>query len=211
MTSWTERLRREFLKTEGVPTDKTDKTPIWGLSSVSSVPPSAVFENSDGLSSVLSVPTPLVFEKQDVGPAANDAVNGTRRPPGLSPKLLAASLALDAQIEAQDRLRGTTVTHGEPSRAGRQADLTAARLHQFVDRGLSHADAKDLADRLALRGADDDRRTCLECGHLGGYGRTGWRCGNWQAAGISSNPRHTALAPDLATLPQRCAGFALSN
>ena len=47
MLTWTERAKNEILKTVGGPTDKTDKTPVLGLSSVLSVPTPTVFENHD--------------------------------------------------------------------------------------------------------------------------------------------------------------------
>ncbi len=70
MLTWAERAKNEILKTVGVPTDKTDKTPVLGLSSVLAVPTPATLATTDGLSSVLSVPPPAVFEKHafDDGP-----------------------------------------------------------------------------------------------------------------------------------------------
>jgi hypothetical protein len=63
MLTWAERAKNEILKTVGVPTDKTDKTPFLGLSSVLAVPTPATLAATAGLSSVLSVPPPAVFEK----------------------------------------------------------------------------------------------------------------------------------------------------
>jgi hypothetical protein len=57
----------------------------------------------------------------------------------------------------------------------------------------------------------DDRRSCLECRHLSGYGPTSWRCGNWQAAGIAIRPRDTQLPADLVLQLQRCDGFATAT
>ena len=70
MLTWTERAKNEILKAVGVPTDKTDKTPVCGLSSVLAVPTPASLAATAGLSSVLSVPPPAVFEKHafDNGP-----------------------------------------------------------------------------------------------------------------------------------------------
>jgi hypothetical protein len=65
MLTWAERAKNEILKTMGVPTDKTDKTPVLGHSSVLAVPTPAAMATTAGLSSVLSVPPPAVFEKYD--------------------------------------------------------------------------------------------------------------------------------------------------
>ena len=59
-----------------------------------------------------------------------------------------------------------------------------------------------LADGLVIRDREgDDRRLCLECTHLQGYGR--WHCGNWQAAEVAQQ----GLARDLVLMLQRCGGF----
>ena len=65
MLTWTERAKNEILKTVGVPTDKTDKTTVLGLSSVLAVPTPATLAATDGLLSVLSVPPPTVSEKHN--------------------------------------------------------------------------------------------------------------------------------------------------
>lgn len=77
-----------------------------------------------------------------------------------------------------------------------------ARLARFTDKGVSHEDAERLADALVIRDREgDDRRLCLECTHLQGFGR--WRCGNWQAADVSQQ----GLARDLVLMLQRCRGL----
>ena len=83
-----------------------------------------------------------------------------------------------------------------------EIDTYTARLARFTDKGMSLADAERLADKLVIRDRDgDDRRLCLECTHLQGFGR--WRCGNWQAADVVRD----GLARDLVLLLQRCSGF----
>jgi len=73
---------------------------------------------------------------------------------------------------------------------GTEIDLFAARLARFTDKGVIHGDAELMADRLVQRDREsDDRRLCLECAHLGGYGVTSWRCGNWQRAGVAHRAR----------------------
>ncbi len=138
---------------------------------------------------------------------------GTVRPPGLSPLLLAASLALDASISAAGTLPGNDPDAdcwpNSTAMNGAEIDLFTARLHRFTDKGLIHADGEALADKLVIRDREaDDRRSCLECRHLSGYGHTSWRCGNWQAAGVAIRPRDTQLPADLVLQLQRCDGFA---
>lgn len=174
---------------------------------------------------VVSVaPTLAPFQKNEVPTAAaNDTAPtptpttvmvdiGTVRPPGLSPLLLAASLALDASIVAAGALPGSDPdAHCWPhSRAmnGAEIDLFTARLHRFNDKGLTIADGESLADKLVVRDREaDDRRFCMECRHLSGVGQTSWRCGNWQAAGVAVRSRDSLLPADLVLQLQRCHGF----
>lgn len=81
-----------------------------------------------------------------------------------------------------------------------------ARTRRFVRLGFSAGDADDLAERFALRDADpsDDRRACLECRALSGYGSS-LRCGRAVPAGLYGRGE---LGPDLATQLQRCPAFA---
>ena len=174
---------------------------------------------------VVSVaPTLAPFQKNE-GPtaAANDTAPtptpttvmvdiGTVRPPGLSPLLLAASLALDASIVAAGALPGNDPNaHCWPHSTamnGAEIDLLTARLHRFTDKGLTIADGEALADKLVVRDREaDDRRFCLECRHLSGVGQTSWRCGNWQSAGIATRSRDSQLPADLVLQLQRCDGF----
>jgi len=141
---------------------------------------------------------------------------GTIRPAGLSAKLLAASLALDAQIHADGLLPGNGADRycwpNSTAMNSAELDTFAARLARFTTKGLPYPEAESTADRLVQRDRDsDDRRLCTECQHLQGYGASSWRCGNWQAAGIAINPRSTQLAAGLVYQLQRCPGFAPSS
>ncbi|MBK9444582.1 MAG: hypothetical protein IPN53_26295 [Comamonadaceae bacterium] len=103
---------------------------------------------------------------------------GTVQPPGLTPLLLATSLALDAQIHAAglDTDRHATAMRNE------SADLYAARLARFTDKGVIHGDAELVADKLVIRDRDsDDRRLCLECSAPGRLRRD--KLALWQLAG----------------------------
>jgi hypothetical protein len=237
MSTWAARAKAAISQKGLCGTAKTDENPVFGLSSVSSVPTEAVCQTPDRLLSVLAVPTPPVFEKRDVEPAAaNDpapaptttvqaviaeSVNklidiGTVRPPGLSPLLLAASLALDASISAAGTLPGNDPEADCWPRSaamnGAEIDLFTARLHRFTDKGLTRTDGEVLADKLVIRDREtDDRWSCLECRHLSGYGHTSWRCGNWQTAGVAIRPRDTQLPAELVLQLQRCDGFATAT
>ena len=91
---------------------------------------------------------------------------------------------------------------------GSEIDTFTARLARFTDKGLIQIDAESLTDKLVQRDRDsDDRRVCLECTHLTGYGVTSWRCGNWQAAKVAHRARDNQLPADLVMQPQRCNGF----
>jgi hypothetical protein len=88
-----------------------------------------------------------------------------------------------------------------------EIDTFTARLARFTDRGVILSDAESLADRLVIRDREqDDRAICLECSHL----HRGWRCGNWQRAGVAIRSRDAQLAPDFMHLLQRCDGFTQS-
>jgi len=150
-------------------------------------------------------PTPAPAKVQALPPAdsASGALIdiGTVRPPGLTPALMTASKALDAQIHAAGALPVNPDTDCWPNSTamnGAELDTFTARLARFTTKGLSAPDAESLADKLVIRDRDtDDRVLCLECRHMAGYGRASWRCGNWQRSGIAINPRSTQLAAGL--------------
>ncbi len=137
---------------------------------------------------------------------------GTIRPPGLSPKMLAASLALDASIAAAGpNSVPETDRHCFPYSAamtGAEIDTFTALLHRFTTKGVIQLDSEWLADKLVQRDRDSgDRGLCLECIHLGGYGASSWRCDNWQRAGIAGRARDAQLPADLVCQLQRCDGL----
>jgi hypothetical protein len=161
-------------------------------------------------------PTPTPATVQAVPPtdsASGEVIDiGTLRPPGLSPVLMAASLALDAQIHAAGLLPGNDADRwcypDSTAMTGAEIDTFAARLARFNDKGVRQMDVESLADKLVMRDREqDDRRVCLECTHLGGYGATSWRCGNWQAAGVAHRARDAQLPADLVFKHQRCDGL----
>ena len=83
-----------------------------------------------------------------------------------------------------------------------EIDTFTARLGRFTERGLHLDDAERLADTLVIRDREgDDRRLCLECIHLQGFGR--WRCGNSELANV---PPY-GVARDLVLMLQRCDGI----
>lgn len=83
-----------------------------------------------------------------------------------------------------------------------EVNTFTARLARFTDKGVSLADAERLADELVIRDREgDDRRLCLECTHLQGFGR--WCCGNWQTADVAQQ----GLTRDLVLMLQQCSGL----
>ena len=91
---------------------------------------------------------------------------------------------------------------------GREIDAFTARLSRFADKGLSLDDGEALTDKLVIRDRkSDDRRCCLECRHLAGYGSASWRCSNCKAAGVGAS----RLPLVLVLMLQRCDGFENLN
>ena len=87
---------------------------------------------------------------------------------------------------------------------GTEIDTFTARVIRFTDKGLTTDDGETLADKLVTRDREsDDRRLCLECLHLGGYGPSSWRCGNWQAAKVAHRARDVQLPADLVRAVRR--------
>jgi hypothetical protein len=85
-----------------------------------------------------------------------------------------------------------------------ELDTFTARLALFTERGLSLTDGELLADMLLKRHREqDDRTICLECTHL----QRGWRCGNWQRAGVARASKDAQLPSNLVYLLQYCDGF----
>ena len=126
---------------------------------------------------------------------------------------IAASLALDASIVAAGTLPDLDPDAfcwpHSTAMNGAEIDLFTARLHRFTDKGLTIADGESLADKLVVRDREaDERRFCLECRHLSGYGQSSWRCSNWKVAGIAIRSLDAQLPADLVLQLQRCDGFA---
>lgn len=86
--------------------------------------------------------------------------------------------------------------------SGAEIGVFTAMADRFIHMGCSTCESERLAERLILRNRQhDDRRLCLECAHLQGWGR--WRCGNWLAANVARDQQ----ANDLVSVLQRCGGF----
>jgi hypothetical protein len=89
---------------------------------------------------------------------------------------------------------------------GSEIDTFTARLHHLTLHGLAFVDAETLADKLVLRDREaDDRRVCLECSNLSRG--SGWRCTQWQRAGLGA----AGVPANLALQLQRCDGFSEST
>lgn len=87
---------------------------------------------------------------------------------------------------------------------GLEIDTFLARLARFTDAGLDLDAAERLADTLVIRDREqDERQSCLECAHL----RRGWRCGNWQVAGVAVQSQDARLPRAVVLQLQRCDGF----
>jgi hypothetical protein len=182
--SWLARLKTG--KTPEKDASKTTET----LFVVSVAPTLAPFQKNEGPTAAANDPAPAPTRPRQVIAEQAMVDIGTVRPAGLSPLLLAASLALDASIVAAGALPGSDPDADcwphSTAMNGTEIDLFTARLHRFTDKGLTIADGEVLADKLVVRDREaDDRRFCMECRHLSGFGQTSWRCGNWQAAGVA--------------------------
>ena len=91
---------------------------------------------------------------------------------------------------------------------GAEIDIFTARLARFTDKGLDLDAGERVADKLLIRDREnDDRRVCLECAHLTGYGVGPWACRGWQRAGIAIRSRDAQLPGDLVKILQQCDGF----
>ena len=203
MGVWLARLKNENMG--GTHATKTTKTPQGDENGVFVgfvAYPGAPFKKNKGPTEAANDPAPT--------PTTAMVDIGTVRPPGLSPLLCAASLALDASIVAAGVLpRKDPDAHCWPHSTAMNSaeiDLFTARLHRFTDKGLTLDHAQALADKLVMRDRDDDnRRLCLECVRLQGVGR--WSCGNWKQAAIGTRAADAGLAHELVVMLQHCPGF----
>jgi TubC N-terminal docking domain len=131
-------------------------------------------------------------ERLLVQPASKltDALRAAVR--GAKPELLA--------LVARDAAPATVPDAALP-RTWADADIASYQVRQarLMRWGWSEADAELLAERLVIRHRSGDTRVaCVDCRNF-----RPWRCGNHRLAGL-----HLAdVGRDLASLPQRCAGF----
>jgi len=223
VSTWAQRARAHYLQERQNITTETTEPP---LSMVLTVQSGRLCEKRDRQkqgNAAETDPTPTTTVQASLTPPdiqgkptspTDTTVIGTVRPPGLSTALLAASMALDAQIQAAGQLCDGNETPDRwcwphsTAMTGSEIDLFAARLARFTDKGVIQIEAESMADKLVTRDRDsDDRRLCLECTHLGGYGAALWRCGNWSRAGVARQARDAHLPADLVQQLQRCNGF----
>lgn len=169
-------------------------------------------------------PIPGLLQKTTaVAGAANDPAPDLKKPDFSSMRVTwgpTSSAATAATFQATSQARNEAVSasvqttdpdHGcwpdSPAMNAHEIDTFTRRLERFTRKGLRLADAEALADTLVQRDREtDDRRLCLECGHLqGGAGR--WRCGNGLVAGVTLRAADAQLPGELTRKLQRCAGF----
>lgn len=87
-----------------------------------------------------------------------------------------------------------------------EIDTFTMRLERFTAKGLALADGVAVADKLVTRDRDgDERRLCLECQQVAGYGP--WRCNRWRRAGLGQ----PAIPADMAQQLQRCDAFTSTD
>ncbi|MEO7128813.1 MAG: hypothetical protein ABI040_08125 [Rhodoferax sp.] len=145
--------------------------------------------------------TPEVSDRVSAKPAP---VLGCTRDTPETPELVKRDAVNDAPAPMIDPDR-LCWPHSDAMNTG-EIDTFTARLARFTDRGFSLLEVETLADKLLIRDRElDDRRLCLECLHLSRG--SGWRCGNWQRAGVAIRARDARLPIDFVTLLQRCDGF----
>lgn len=158
-----------------IPPERTPKTPETPLLGVLGVGIGRSCEIAEGVLGVLGVPTQPLCEKQHIDSAA---ANDPRPDP--------------------DRWAWPY----SEAMTGNEIDTFTARLHHFTRRGLTGVDAEKLSDKLVMRDREtDDRRLCLECIHLNRS--SGWRCAQWQRAGLGGAGIPAGLVLQL----QRCDSF----
>jgi len=126
---------------------------------------------------------------------------------GMNAKFLEASKALDDLILKNGGTLELPPDTPLPEKLiPKNGELFTARLARFTDKGVTLTDAQTFAIQLQTRDRDlDDRRMCLECRHLNGFGA--WQCANWCKAKVAHRPRDNGLPAELVTKLQRCDGF----
>ena len=136
------------------------------------------------------------------------ATHGTFPPASTVATIATVAVAKSPDSAANDPARDSDRWCWPHSTAmtGAEIGTFTARLSGFTDKGLTLDGGEALADRLVIRDRDsDDRRLCLECLHLAGYGS--WRCSNWQRSGIAIQAWDAQLLGELVRKLQRCDGF----
>jgi len=129
----------------------------------------------------------VLAETDSPGIAANLASRLTSSTP-------ASQLAALAIVEPATS-SGKPEAGGQRSTATNRADAIEARLRLW---GWTPREARQAAERIAGREADDQRRTCVECSHH----RPG-QCRNYRRALLGSQ----VVGNELARLAQHCPGF----
>jgi len=176
MTSWAERAKLHFLQECPKRTDKTDKTTIVFLQERQK--PTDKTDKTP-LSSVLSVLFWHSCKKRDFQNQGFDVANdqtlgesGTRRPPDLTPKLLAASLAFDRQLLAAGISLDVPL---EPPATPLRQVLSAKEAAPPPPRKLDHFHV-DAPWRILARAYYDHHFKCQQCKCAGRGSRYGQRC-----------------------------------
>lgn len=179
MSSWAERAKVRFTQECQKPTPKTTETPLLGVMGVLS---GGFCENTDRVLGVMGAPFGDMPEKSHFDLTA----------------------ANDPQPDPED----VGCWPDSSAMNGAEIDIFSKRVDLFFYKNLPLPKAESLADLLVKRDRDgDDRRVCLECKHLADIGH-GWRCNNWQAAGVAVRQRDNQMPADLVLQLQRCDGFA---
>ena len=200
MSTWAARAKLHLSQKAQEGTDETDKTPI---SSVLSVHTGRFLEKLDSANDPAQVPamvkdgmvTPAVTGETQV---RIELVRSKVRTEQQRKSAATVSGLVGAVIDDSDRW---CRPHSD-AMTGREIDTFTARLARFKAKGVTHADAEHLADKLVTRDREsDDRRLCLECTHLSRAGAM--RCAQWQRAGLGAAGIPAGMAIQL----QRCDGF----
>lgn len=174
-------------------------------------------ETTETLFVVSVAPTSALIEKNKDAIATNIPVHASPssdirpvKPNHLTPTLLKASLPIDA-LRDKVGTWGDIDTYCWPhSTAMNRIEIATftARLSRFSNFGVILADGEKLANKMVIRDrVSDQRRLCLECKHLFGYGAGSWHCTNLKNAGIAIQKQDAQLPTDLVLTLQNCSGF----
>jgi hypothetical protein len=186
MANWIARANAKFTKTGHTPAAETAKTP---LSSVSAACPQRVSDESQiGFGGFGSMPQAHLAENDDFGELP------------FTPYCCPVSPELVSELH---ELIGDYATRFQLSEAATQRIIDAAKRQPASTIAASVAFFQSEQDqRPPAHDPDDERVLCLNCAHLSGKADAR-RCSQWRTLGY----RTTSIPADLATTPQRCAGF----